>query len=63
MYAIDGPDEMTPAERVLEVAWILAKGFLRLRKQDSFSTSIGSSNPDKSDHPKSINVSERLDNA
>ncbi len=63
MYSIDNPVEMTPAERFLEVAWILATGFSRLMKQDSFSTSLGSRIPDKSDHSKFLNVSERLDNA
>ena len=63
MYSIDDPDEMSPAERFQEVAWILAAGFSRLGKRDSFSASIDSYKPDKSDHPKPLNASERLDNA
>ena len=63
MYSIDNPTEMTSDERFLEVAWILAKGFLRLRKQDLFSISVDSSKPDISDHTQSGNVSEKIDNA
>ena len=63
MYSIDDPDDMTPAERFQEVAWILAAGFSRLRKQDSFSASMDSSRPDGSDQPMSSNASERLNNA
>ncbi|MDP8238400.1 MAG: hypothetical protein P9X24_04870 [Candidatus Hatepunaea meridiana] len=63
MYSIDNPAEMTQDERFLEVAWILAKGFSRLRKLGIFSTSVDSSIPDISDHAQSGIVSERLDNA
>jgi len=62
MYSIDIPAEMTSDERFLEVAWILAKGFSRLRKQDLFSISVDSNIPEISDHVQSVNVSEGLDN-
>ena len=58
MYSIDRPDEMSPTERFQEVAWILAKGFSRLRKQDSFSTSIESGISEKSAPLESLNASE-----
>ena len=33
MYHIEDPEEMTPEERFKEVAAILAKGFLRLKRR------------------------------
>jgi len=63
MHSIDDPDAMTPAERLEEVAWLLARGFSRLSGRDSLSVSIGSSKLGKSDQPASINASERLNNA
>jgi hypothetical protein len=33
MYHIDDPEEMTPEERFKEVAAILAKGLLRMKKR------------------------------
>ena len=63
MHPIDDPDEMTPAERFQEVAWLLAKGFSRHRRQDSLSASIDSRRSDRSDQPMSSNASERLNNA
>ncbi len=63
MHPIDDPNEMTPAERFQEVAWILAAGFSRLERWDSLSVSIDSSKLGRSDQPTSINASERLNNA
>jgi len=60
LYPIHNPDEMTPAERFTEVAWILAKGYLRLNKQDSLSISTDPDGMDKTDQRKSISASERL---
>jgi hypothetical protein len=34
MYHIEDPEEMTPEERFQEVAAILAKGFLRLKRRE-----------------------------
>ena len=63
MYPIDDPDEMTPAERFHEVAWLLAKGFSRLERRNSLSASIDSSKLGRYDQHTPINASERLNNA
>jgi len=36
MYHIDNPEEMSEKERLKEVAAILAKGYLRFKKQLSY---------------------------
>jgi hypothetical protein len=63
MYSINDPDEMKPAERILEVACILTKGFLRIRKPDLLSTSIDANDVYKLEHSISLKVSERYDNS
>jgi len=63
MHSINDPDEMTPAERLEEVAWLLAKGFSRLRRRDSLSVSIDLSKLGRSDQHTFKNASERVNNA
>jgi len=48
MFHIDDPDEMSPAERFREIAWILAVGFLRLNGPGS---TIKASDPDDPGDP------------
>jgi hypothetical protein len=63
MYSINNTDEMQPAERILEVARILTKGFLRIRKTDLFSTSINANDVYKLENSKSLKASEKHDSA
>ncbi|UCF05346.1 MAG: hypothetical protein JSV33_15750 [bacterium] len=36
MYGITDPEDMTPEERAREMAWLLAKGYLRIWKSAPF---------------------------
>jgi hypothetical protein len=58
MYSNNDPDEMKPAEIVMEVASILTKGFLRIRKTDLFTTSIDANDVYKLEHSISLKASE-----
>jgi hypothetical protein len=63
MCSINDPDEMKPAEIIQEIACILTKGFLRIRKTDLLSTSIDANDAYELEHSISLNVSEGLDNS
>lgn len=61
MFHIDDPDEMTPAERFREIAWILAAGFLRLGGPGSVIAASDSDDLEKSEVHHTPEASERPD--
>lgn len=63
MYSITDTDEMKTTERILEVACILTKGFLRIRKTDLFSTSTDTNDVYELENSKSLKSSIKHNNA
>ena len=63
MYSITETNEMKTTERILEVACILAKGFLRIRKTDLFSTSIDTNDVNALENSRSLKSSGKHNNA
>ncbi len=59
MYHVDDPEKMTPEERFREVAAILAKGFLRMKRDPACFTGEPSEETDQA-HSDAQDLSEPM---